>query len=304
MATTCRSWQVWGCSRPRGWVSSLVALLATLLAQFLPLPPRPLQLTGLTQLQRLQLNWVSDDDAAVLPALTSLRHLQLVSCPGVLPDCVSQLIWLRSLHLGSQDWELDFEENEESDLHAATFALWQLQGLTALALTGLDYASYDCLIASALNSLMKLRRVCVCTPERGGLELAPAGLSASHAWLRRVSWLGLDWQVLLANPQLLEAAAALHTLWIMGSCAGGGQHRRAWRTLWRWAGQAPALRRLQLQPSVADFFWSSNLPNPDESVRHGLAALARQRPQLTCSIAAYDDSDDDPKHMWEAFFNG
>ena len=160
------------------------------------------------------------------------------SCPGLLPASTSCLAWLRSLHLGQSDWDVHHgaAEAEGSNSEGATAALWRLHGLAALALCGIGYASSDALLAPALDSLTALCRLCVCTLYSGldRRELAPGGLAAWHAWLRRVTWLGISWQVLLATPQLLKAAPALASLWVMGSCARGKQHSALANTLPHW----------------------------------------------------------------------
>jgi hypothetical protein len=255
----------------------------------------PRQLTAVRSLRHFEVGCPNFDAEAlnVLTQLTSMRHLALNNT--VLPTAMADITWLRSLRI------LDSSRCRSADLPAALPALQQL---TALAL-GYVRLWQPGLIA-ALEQLPRLQRLVVCyvpddaASSSGRMDWpGPADLPAP-AFLGRLTWLGLDADLLVRNPHLLAAAAQLQHLWLMGRCGCSPRHKHAWQQLLEAAAQLPRLQRISLRPSRGSRAYAYRPLEPHQ--REDLEALQRQRPGLVVDESKFQPvtNNDD---LWMPFFS-
>lgn len=214
------------------------------------------------------------EDFAVLPALTSLRHLRLTD--ALVPGSLHSLTWLRSLHMEAL-------ERQEGLLPGLEAALPALQQLTALALGSVPLWRPGLL--DALNALPRLQRLAVACAwdgyddEEGSSSTLPPDDLPVLPFLRRLSWLGIDGDLLMRNPHLLSAASRLQHLWLLGDSMRRSGYGRSWRHLMKQARQHPQLRSISLRPSCN---WQGYVePNLAWYQWHALQALSRACPHIT-----------------------
>ena len=233
-----------------------------------------------------------DADALnVLTQLSSMRHLALNNT--VLPTAMADITWLRSLRI------LDSSRCRSAALPAALPALQQL---TALAL-GHVWLWQPGLIA-ALNQLPRLQRLVICcvTDDATGSSRSdwPGPIELPElTFLSRLTWLGLDSDLLVCNPHLLASAGQLQHLWLMGRCGCSPRHKWQWQQLLQVAGQLPHLRRISLRPSRGSRAYAYRPLEPHQ--REDLEALQRQRPGLVVDESKFQPvtNNDD---LWMPFF--
>ena len=247
------------------------------------LVPRPLRLHPTLQLSMLRglcdlevSCWKMEPDSfGALAALSSLQHLMLTN--ACLPDTLPQLTWLRSLHMEA------FERVSSGILPGLEAVLPSLQQLTALALGSVPLWRPGLL--AALDALPLLQRLSVACawegygngPQRGPSTLPQADLPAP-AFLGRLTWLGIDGDLLTRNPHLLEAASQLQHLRLLGNGMRLGGYERPFRHLMKLVRQHPQLRSLSLLPSHN---WSGYVePDVTWFQWRDLLALQRARPDL------------------------
>lgn len=137
-------------------------------------------------------------------------------------------------------------------------------------------------LLSALDSLPRLQ----CLLGSGWMtaftdagEPVPTRLRAGPLF-SRLRWLALDWELLLHNPQLLDGAAHLHMLCLVGCCSTqpGAKYGRLWAPFWRQCERLPALRHIILHV----WRWEPYQAQPLPAVLKGIAALRRKRPEVEC----------------------
>lgn len=228
-----------------------------------------------------------------LTGVTSLAHLRLDEA-AVLPDSLHQLTWLRSLHISA------LERMEGGLMVGLEQALPALQRLTALALMGVP--PWRPGLMGALGGLPRLQRLAVCHEWEGyggrsGRGTLPPADLAAPACLSRLTTLGMDGDLLLRNPHLLEAAAQLQHLWLMGRGMRRAGYGRPWRRFKAWAQQHTPLRSLSLSPSYNSLGY---VPSDIAAYQwRDLLALQRQRPGLVLHDWDSDASED---VLWQPFF--
>lgn len=207
--------------------------------------------------------------------MTSVRHLVL-KVPLV-PRCLRQLTWLRSLHI-------EAAQPEEAGVLSARLqrALPALQHLTALALCCVPLWRPS--LMAALDALPRVRRLVACAAwdvysSDGSRRstLPPENLPALP-FLSRLETLGSNGDLLLRNPQLLEAATQLQHLWVMGGGRQRDGYELAWQRFIQWAQQQQQLRSISLGPA---YDWSGPVPFDIAGDQwRGLIALSQHLPDV------------------------
>ncbi|PRW57145.1 ras suppressor 1 isoform X1 [Chlorella sorokiniana] len=256
----------------------------------------PYQLSSLRHLRFLEVScWkMQPGDFGALAELTSLRHLMLTN--ACLPDSLYRLTWLRSLHM-------DAFERQQGLLPGLEGTLPALQQLTALALG--DVPLWRPGLVAALGALPHLHRLSLASAWRGysgrlhgGKRTLPPADMPAPAFLGRLTWLGLDADLLVRNPHLLAAATQLQHLWLLGDGLQRGAYSQPWRRLMKLVRQHPRLRSVSLRPSHDSCGYVE--PVVTCSQRRDLEALQRTHPHLTFNdYPATPMSLDD---LWLPFF--
>ena len=238
---------------------------------------------------------MESDSFGALTGVTSLQHLALDH--ALLPDSLHQLAWLRSLHIEAM-------EREGGVMPGLEEALPALRHLTALALCFVPLWRPG--LMAALDARPRLRRLVVCSMWDGYSSdcghrnrLPPANLPVLPL-LGQLEAFGSDGDLLLRNPQLLEAAPQLQHLWLMGHAMRRHCYERAWRRFIRWAQHQQQLRSISLRPSYDGFPAVPFDITGDQW--DDLLALLQHRPEVVLHNCPSELRDMTMDEMWMPLF--